>query len=1208
MKARTFNLFVLTLGLVLTTALLHGQATLTRARVPEPEGEGMHTAAEQPPRTMALVGQVGGPTSAVAQDGSYAYIAAGPRLTIRDVSDPTDLSPVGRTEVLPGIVRDVALSQDIAYVANGEGGLRVIDISIAAQPNEIGRYETPGAAQGVATAGQYVYVAESPRWEEEGGSWQLVGGGLRIFNVADPSMPLDVGFEDTDWRPHDVVLAHDHAYLAEQPVWDQELSDYVGGGVAVVDISEPTSPSTISAYETPGWASRITVADGYVYLADWPDLRVIDVSDPESLSEEGFWSTGGGVHDLVVLDNHAYVASPGVGLYILDVNDPAVPTPIGLAGMPGVAQTVAVADDCAYVGLRKGGLSIADVSDPEAPSDLGAYDTVGQALAVEVAGSHAYVADGGFTAVNISHPVHPGAVGDLKVPEWLDDVAVAGDYAFLAAGFHVVDISDPEALTEVASCDLPWRAQTVEVDGDYVYLTDEAVGLRVMDVSNPISPTEVVSCTTSGPAHDLAVEADYAYIADGESGLVVVDVSDPTSANSISVCPLPGSADGVAAAGRYAYVAGSAVWNPESESATGAGLHVIDVGERTDPMPVASIGSWSGVAVAPAGDIVFVAAKSAGLRVVDVSTPQAPREVGFYDTPGSARDVIVRGGNVYVADQDGGLFLLQLSPPPLYVDRESGEDTSTCGAFDAPCETISYTVNTRATAGSVVHVAQGVYTENLTVPLSLTLKGGYEPLNWTRDVTQHETIIDGSGSTDSEPVVTFADGSDGSVLDGFTVTGGDAERGAGLRIEDDVEVTVRNSTITGNTAADDGGGIMVGAGGGLRLESSKVTKNESTEACGGGIVVDDGATVVISDTLISTNVAAQRGGGLEAHRGGNVVEVYRGAIRDNRAAREGGGVSLDTDASVLISSTDVISNAAGESGGGVYLDEDVSLTIRSSRLFSNTADGGGGAIETTSDGPLLITDTHIYANTAIGSGAGIKTRCRGTLSLARSWVVANTSLDNDAGGVEVGGGGASYVENSIIAGNYAGDTAAGLYFGDGGPYRIVNSHIVGNHTPGEGAALETYRFAQVQVTNTLIISNTGLTGIDDKYGNGSVFLLSHCDTYGNSPDGTVGVTITRTDCLGTPAEDGVDPLMAGGALPGGAGPAFAAQWLSYAYELASGSPCIDAGTSADAPSIDIEEQPRPADGNLDGFPQWDIGAYEFQPRKVYLPLALKEVE
>ena len=52
-------------------------------------------------------------------------------------------------------------------------------------------------------------------------------------------------------------------------------------------------------------------------------------------------------------------------------------------------------------------------------------------------------------------------------------------------------------------------------------------------------------------------------------------------------------------------------------------------------------------------------------------------------------------------------------------------------------------------------------------------------------------------------------------------------------------------------------------------------------------------------------------------------------------------------------------------------------------------------------------------------------------------------------------------------------------------------------------------------------------------------------------------------------------------------------WAGRDLRLKAGSSAIDAGTSLDAPAIDILQAARPADGNGDGKVAWDIGAYEF---------------
>jgi hypothetical protein len=64
---------------------------------------------------------------------------------------------------------------------------------------------------------------------------------------------------------------------------------------------------------------------------------------------------------------------------------------------------------------------------------------------------------------------------------------------------------------------------------------------------------------------------------------------------------------------------------------------------------------------------------------------------------------------------------------------------------------------------------------------------------------------------------------------------------------------------------------------------------------------------------------------------------------------------------------------------------------------------------------------------------------------------------------------------------------------------------------------------------------------------------------------------------------------------------------SASFYLREGSPAIDAGSAAGAPSDDFDERSRPLDGNGDGNAAYDIGAYEtpFYSEHVYLLLVLR---
>jgi len=95
--------------------------------------------------------------------------------------------------------------------------------------------------------------------------------------------------------------------------------------------------------------------------------------------------------------------------------------------------------------------------------------------------------------------------------------------------------------------------------------------------------------------------------------------------------------------------------------------------------------------VAVVGSTAYVAAGSGGLRIIDVSDPTAPSEVGAYDTPGSASGVAVLGSTVYVADGDGGLLILHhVAPEPTPSPTPSITPTPTATPTSTPFQLVSW--------------------------------------------------------------------------------------------------------------------------------------------------------------------------------------------------------------------------------------------------------------------------------------------------------------------------------------------------------------------------------------------------------------------------------------------------------------------------------------------------------------------------------------
>ena len=264
----------------------------------------------------------------------------------------------------------VVVSGNYAYVADGNSGLQIIDVSNVTSPVRVGFYDTPGTAIDVAVLGSYAYVAD---WNS----------GLQVIDVSNVTNPVRVGFYNTPGDAFEVAVSGSYAYVADRY-----------SGLQIIDVSNVTNPVRVGFWDTPGAALGVMILGSYAYVADWNSgLQVIDVSNVTNPVSVGFYDTPGNAYDVAVSGSYAYVADQGSGLQIIDVSNVTNPVRVGFYDTPDFARHIAVSGSYAYVADQFSGLQIIDVSNVTNPVRVGLYDTPASARGIAVSGSYVYVAD-----------------------------------------------------------------------------------------------------------------------------------------------------------------------------------------------------------------------------------------------------------------------------------------------------------------------------------------------------------------------------------------------------------------------------------------------------------------------------------------------------------------------------------------------------------------------------------------------------------------------------------------------------------------------------------------------------------------------------------------------------------------------------------------------------------------------------------------------
>jgi hypothetical protein len=168
---------------------------------------------------------------------------------------------------------------------------------------------------------------------------------------------------------------------------------------------------------------------------------------------------------------------------------------------------------------------------------------------------------------------------------------------------------------------------------------------------------------------------------------------------------------------------------------------------------------------------------------------------------------------------------------------------------------------------------------------------------------------------------------------GLTIADGSASCGGG--IDNEGALTIANSTLAGNSAAIDGGGIFSGNINGV--ESALVVTNStlagnSASNVGGGIAVGLDSAATVTNSTLSRN-SARSAGGIDAE---SDVTVTNSTLSGNSASSVDGGIATVTGSQVTLASTIIAGNSAPTG-------PDVHLTINSLgyNLIGNSSGGIG---------------------------------------------------------------------------------------------------------------------------------------------------------------------------------------------------------------------------------------------------------------------------
>ncbi|MCH7663190.1 MAG: hypothetical protein IH859_04885, partial [Chloroflexi bacterium] len=221
---------------------------------------------------------------------------------------------------------DIKVNGNYLFVAGGNSGLMIYDITVPATPTLVANYNTQASALSLDVIGYYVFVAAS-------------GAGLLVIDVSNINEPILVGQNDTPGRAVALDVQGNYAYVAD---------DF--SGLQIIDISDPTVPYHVGTYSTSAWTSMVTVYDSLAYINEGDHLVILNVMNPNapvSIANLyiGIWLNG------ISLSNsrdYLLLSNGWDGVEIINVSNPFAPYIDGFYDTPGFVSSVISSDSFAY--------------------------------------------------------------------------------------------------------------------------------------------------------------------------------------------------------------------------------------------------------------------------------------------------------------------------------------------------------------------------------------------------------------------------------------------------------------------------------------------------------------------------------------------------------------------------------------------------------------------------------------------------------------------------------------------------------------------------------------------------------------------------------------------------------------------------------------------------------------------------------------------
>jgi len=549
---------------------------------------------------------------------------------------------------------DIEIKDNFAFFSDNDYGLMIYDISEYSNPVPISSIELEYPICEILLSENIIYII-------------TIENLIYLVNINNPWSPYIVSQYFTMYPCITIDVNSNYAFISEQ----LELPNGYINAIEIIDITDVYDPQYVSYFGLTSGAYSIELTEDLAFIGTLTGLHVYDITDIFG-SVQVDWLDISNIKGLTLYNGLLYFSSSHEML-VLDFSDPENNRIVSTNSDLRFDDCV-ILNDYIY-GANGNYLHVADISDPSSVNFINSYVNLHSVRRIAFSENKGYFGDINqyINIVELTDPHNPYLFDfyDIKARkiEKSPDNTLLLIYGNKYEGlkfYSTLDPANPEYLySHISHCG-NWDCNGFYIDNeiccsvfqseDYDYMS-----LYLYDHSNfnelsLLSITPLDFDSNCGRIEYISRKYEYLYLAKQPEGIIVVDISDQENPDQIMMIPIDGFIIDLTIEDNYMYYVDI------------GGFHIIDI---SDPLEFNYISYWESnhgaTNFALYGNYAYVADDDGGIKILDISDKVNPVMVDSLLLNNSSRinqDLLVENDLLFITDRGWNeIFVFDLYCP-----------------------------------------------------------------------------------------------------------------------------------------------------------------------------------------------------------------------------------------------------------------------------------------------------------------------------------------------------------------------------------------------------------------------------------------------------------------------------------------------------------------------------------------------------------------